>query len=156
MQEKAPMAKSQKSETKPDESCQSTPPAAEEGNADVGTTSTTRGKRGRIQRRSRRQHTGQPPEGSNTKKTRSASVEIENIMTVCCDIMFLIESFDSHMRVTSLMSLLLYSQLKASLKMSEGQDRSTATVQKRPMRPILPAYCSTAGKTYKVQAIFFV
>lgn len=42
-------------------------------------------------------------------------------------------------------SLLLIRQLKGSVKAVtvKGQDRGIATVQKRPVRPILPAYYNT-------------
>lgn len=71
-QEKEAVSKPQKAETKPNESCQPTPPAAQEGNANVSKTNTTGGKReGRVQRRSRKWHAVAaitPPEGSSNKE----------------------------------------------------------------------------------------
>ncbi|KAM8732457.1 HMG domain-containing protein 3 isoform 2-T2 [Acanthopagrus schlegelii] len=68
-QGKGAASKPQKTETKPNEGCQPTPPTAQEGN-DVGKTNTTGGKK-EVQRCSRKQRTaaaGQPPEGSSTKE----------------------------------------------------------------------------------------
>lgn len=48
------------------------------------------------------------------------------------------------------LSLPLSRQLKVGLKAAaiEGQDRSLATAQRRPVRPILPAYYSTGDKCH--------
>ncbi|XP_070769508.1 HMG domain-containing protein 3 [Enoplosus armatus] len=110
----------QKAETKSNESCQPTPPPAQEGNVDVSKTNSTGGKKGaRVQRCSRKQHAvaaGRPPEGSSTKEQEQTK------------------------------------QLKDSLEGTtvQGQDRSNAAVQKRPVRPILPAYYNTGRAVFQI------
>ncbi|XP_026186675.1 HMG domain-containing protein 3 [Mastacembelus armatus] len=104
----------QKAETKAIESCQPTPPPAQEENADASKKHYTENKRERrTQQCSRKQRavpTGKPPEGRSIKQQEPTK------------------------------------QLKDSVKSTivQGQDRSNTTVQKRPVRPILPAYTGRA------------
>ncbi|KAM9356826.1 HMG domain-containing protein 3 [Symphorus nematophorus] len=122
-QVKEAASKPQKAETKPKESCQLTPPTAQEGSADVSKTNTAGSKNeGRVQRCSRKQHAataGKPPEGSSTKEQEQTK------------------------------------QCKDSLKGAtvQGPDRSIATVQKRPVRPILPAYYCTGRTLFQILTV---
>ncbi|KAM6952087.1 HMG domain-containing protein 3 [Lycodopsis pacificus] len=110
----------QKAEPKTNESCQATPPPAQEGNADVRETNAAGSKKvGQVQRCSRKQRAvpaAKPPEGSSTKEQ-----EKTKRMKVC------LQSATVH-----------------------GQDRSNATVQKRPVRPILPAYYNTGRAMFQI------
>nr|XP_046261436.1 HMG domain-containing protein 3 isoform X2 [Scatophagus argus] len=121
--EKEAASKSQKAEPKHNESCQPTPPSAQEGNTDVRKTNTTGNKKeGRVQRCSRKQHAipgGKTPEGSSAKEQEQTK------------------------------------QLKDSLKGAtvQGGDRSNAAVQKRPVRPILPAYYSTGRTLFQILTV---
>ncbi|XP_051275536.1 HMG domain-containing protein 3 isoform X2 [Dicentrarchus labrax] len=121
--EKGAASKPQKAETKPNESCQPTPPPAQEGKADVSKTGTTGSKKeGRVQRCSRKQHVvvaGKPLEGSSTKEQEQTN-----------------QLKDSHKDPTV-----------------QGQDRSIAAVQKRPVRPILPAYYSTGRNLFQILTV---
>ncbi|XP_034399003.1 HMG domain-containing protein 3 isoform X3 [Cyclopterus lumpus] len=127
-QENEPASKQlpQKAETKTNERCQATPPSAQEGNADVSETNATGSKKvGQVQRRSKKQcavPAAKPPEGSSTKKQEKTKQATMKL------------------------------QIKGRLQSTTGQsqDRSNAAVQKRPVRPILPAYYNTGRALFQI------
>ncbi|XP_068442460.1 HMG domain-containing protein 3 isoform X2 [Clinocottus analis] len=127
-QEKEPASKQlpQNAESKTNESCQATPPPAQEGNVDASETNITGSKKvGQVQRRSKNKcavPAEKPPEGSSTKeqaKNKQASMKL---------------------------------RMKGSLLSTtvQGQDRRNAASQKRPVRPILPAYYNTGRALFQI------
>ncbi|XP_040904843.1 HMG domain-containing protein 3 [Toxotes jaculatrix] len=110
----------QKAETKPNESCQPTQSPAQEGNADVSKTNTTGSKKERRVQCCSRKQRGVPA-GKPLEGSNSKPQEQTK-------------------------------QLKDSTKGAtvQGQDRSNASVQKRPVRRILPAYYSTGRALFQI------
>ncbi|XP_037635466.1 HMG domain-containing protein 3 [Sebastes umbrosus] len=112
---------SQKAETETDESCRPTAPPDQEGNADVGKTNTTGSKKeGHVQRRSRKQRA--VPAGTPPEGSSTKQQEQTELMK------------DDDLQGATV----------------QGQDRSHASVQKRPVRPILPAYYNTSRALFQI------
>ncbi|XP_054454066.1 HMG domain-containing protein 3 [Anoplopoma fimbria] len=121
-QEKEPAPKQlpQKAETKTNENCQATPPSAQEGNADVSETSASGSKKVGQVQRRSRK---QPAVPADKPPEGSSTKEQEKTK-----------------------------QMKEILQSTtvQGQDRSNAAVQKRPVRPILPAYYNTGRALFQI------
>ncbi|XP_069387626.1 HMG domain-containing protein 3 isoform X2 [Paralichthys olivaceus] len=114
----------QKAETKSNEGCQPTQLAAQDGNADASKTNTGGGKKdGRAQGCSRKQRA--VPPGKPPEGSSTKPQEQTN------------------------------RQLNESPKRAtvQGQDRSTASVPKKPVRPILPAYYSTGRALFQILTV---
>uniref|UniRef100_G3Q1Q1 HMG box domain containing 3 n=1 Tax=Gasterosteus aculeatus TaxID=69293 RepID=G3Q1Q1_GASAC len=119
----------QKAEAMINDSCQATAPPVPEGNADVSAANVTAGKKVRpVQRRSKTPRAvpaKKPPEGGSTEEQEQTIAGFD-VLSLCAS---------------------LSSQVKDSLQSTsvQGPDRSNAAVQKRPVRPILPAYYNTGA-----------
>ncbi|XP_058506335.1 HMG domain-containing protein 3 [Solea solea] len=120
--EKAAASKkfSQKAETKPEESCQPTQLPAQGENADVGKTNTSGSKKQAQTQPCSRKQCAVPVKTPPEGRSTTQQEETK--------------------------------QLKDGLKGTtvQGQDRSNVTVQKRPVRPILPAYYNTGSALLQI------
>ncbi|KAM8908110.1 HMG domain-containing protein 3 isoform 1-T3 [Spinachia spinachia] len=121
-QENKPTSKQlqQKTEPKINDSCQATPAPGPEGNADVSEANLTGSKK-------------EQPVTRRSKKTRAVPAEKPP------------ESSSSKEQDKT-------NQVKGSLQTTtvQGPDRSNAAVQKRPVRPILPAYYNTGRALFQI------
>ncbi|XP_037316701.2 HMG domain-containing protein 3 isoform X1 [Pungitius pungitius] len=121
-QEKEPTSKQlqQKAETKINDGCQATPAPVPEGNADVVEADVTGSKKVRPVQRCPKK-----PRAVPTKKPPEGGSTKEQENT---------------------------NQVKGSLQSTtvQGPDRSNAAVQKRPVRPILPAYCNAGRALFQI------
>ncbi|KAK5864855.1 hypothetical protein PBY51_016062 [Eleginops maclovinus] len=109
--------------TKTNASCQPTPPPAQEGNADVGKTNSTGSKRGRQVKRCSRK-----PRAVQAVRPAEGSSTKEQEQT---------------------------KPVKDGLQGAtvQGHDKSSAPVQKRPVRPILPAFCNTGRALFQIMTV---
>ncbi|XP_042274690.1 HMG domain-containing protein 3 isoform X1 [Thunnus maccoyii] len=110
----------EKAETKSKESCQATSPCAQEGCADVSKTNTHGSKKDGQVQRCGKKQRAVPA----VKPPEGSSIKSQEQTE----------------------------QLKDSLKSAtvQSQSRSSTAVQKRPVRPILPAYCSTGRAVFQI------
>ncbi|XP_041799950.1 HMG domain-containing protein 3 [Chelmon rostratus] len=122
-QEKEAASKPHKAEAKHKDSCQPAPPAAQEGSADVSKTNATGSKKEGRVQRCARKQHAVP---AGKPPEGSSTQEQEQTK-----------------------------QVKDSLKGATvpGQDRSSAAVQKRPVRPILPAYYTTGRTVFQILTV---
>ncbi|KAK1904305.1 HMG domain containing protein 3 [Dissostichus eleginoides] len=109
--------------TKTNASCPPTPSPAQEGNADLGKTNSTGSKRGRQVKRCSRKQSAVP-----AVRPAEGSSTKEQEQT---------------------------KQMKEGLQGAtvQGHNRSSAPVQKRPVRPILPAFCNTGQALFQIMAV---
>nr|XP_040029430.1 HMG domain-containing protein 3 [Gasterosteus aculeatus aculeatus] len=110
----------QKAEAMINDSCQATAPPVPEGNADVSAANVTAGKKVRPVQRR-----SKTPRAVPAKKPPEGGSTEEQEQTI---------------------------QVKDSLQSTsvQGPDRSNAAVQKRPVRPILPAYYNTGRTLFQI------
>lgn len=109
--------------TKTNASCQPTPSPAQEGNAELGKTNSTGSKRGRQVKRCSRKQRAVP-----AVRPAEGSSTKEQEQT---------------------------KRMKEGLQGAtvQGHDRSSAPVQKRPVRPILPAFCNTGQALFQIMTV---